>query len=94
MLPACPVHSTEAGDGARKGAGRYHEAYSSPYESMESESMATVEPSASPNEIVRCAVCHGRITMPDFVILQGALMCYACEGLQAAETPGRLPEPS
>jgi formylmethanofuran dehydrogenase subunit E len=56
--------------------------------------MATVEPSASPNEIVRCAACHGRITMPDFVILQGALMCYPCERLQAAETPGRLPEPS
>jgi hypothetical protein len=47
--------------------------------------MAPIKPSASPNEIVRCAVCHGRITMPDFVILRGLMMCYACERLQVAE---------
>ena len=47
--------------------------------------MATVEPSATRNEAVRCAVCRGRITLPDFVILRGVMMCYVCERLQGAE---------
>jgi hypothetical protein len=47
--------------------------------------MATFGPSTARNEAVRCAVCHGRIMMPAFVILRGVMMCYSCERLQGAE---------
>jgi hypothetical protein len=45
--------------------------------------MAAGEAPATSDRAVFCAVCHEQIAMPGFVILQGAVMCAACERVQA-----------